>query len=588
MESLHPMSKIAHKRLELLARLAGLTVHAKVRFGLTVMLGLLATLAAGAIGVVAMTQYTTSHLISGRIQPTIRMQAIIDGYRESLAVSSKVESGVMPPASGISALNALEEKIERSWSRLESSDFAVEFAPQMAELRHNRKTADAAKAKLRRLLEAGAIDEMDYFISNDLHRGLDPMLVTSQNGIDAMRERATSQLALLRNIYIGALIFSALLMLAGGLFVHWCVRYTNRDFLVPLTALGQYALPENRDAVDIRALGLRRRDEIGAIARAIHRSHAKADRALRAEKERQAAQLQLQREQIDRQQERNRRAVELDALFASYEARLSELSDNLAQAAQGMRSGAQMMKHNAAQAQEYSVYIADNAHQAAQSMQAIDKHGRRLQQTGGEVRGLVQDSSRNIYDAHGASRSSRETADQLQTVAGEISDILTLITHIAKQTNLLALNATIEAARAGEAGRGFAVVAQEVKNLANQTQNAAASVEQRLGSIASMTREVSGAIVSVDGHVDMIRQNADRIDQAVSDQHEASSDILDAIRLVLGAGQQVVAQMSELTEKSSRANISADALSQTAEDVARQSQELRAQMQQLAQAVRSA
>lgn len=581
------MSKIAIKRMELLGRLAGLSVHAKVRLGLTVMLCMLALLAASAIGVVAMTQYTTGHLISGRIQPTIQMQAIIDGYRESLAISSKVESGVMPSASGVSALDALDRKIEDNWRRLEASEFAAEFGPQMAELRRNRATADAAKTKLRRLLTADALDEIDYFISNDLHRGLGPMLITSQNAIDAMRQRAGVQLGWLRTVYIGALLFSALLMLAAGVFVHWCVRYTNRDFLVPLTALGQYALPENRDSIQVKDLGLRRRDEIGVIARAIHRSHAKADRALKAEKERQAAQLQLQREQIDRQQERARRAQELDLLFSSHEVRLSDLAEGLALAAQGMREGAQTMKHNASQAQEYSVFIADNANRAAESMQAIDKHGRRLQSTGSDVRALVADSTRNIYDAHSASRSSRETAEQLQAVASEISSILTLITHIAKQTNLLALNATIEAARAGDAGRGFAVVAQEVKNLANQTQNAAASVEQRLGSIATMTRQVSGSIISVDGHVDMIRQNADRIDQAVTEQHHAGGNIMDAIRALLASGQHIVSQMSELTEKSSRANLSADSLSQTAEDVARQSQELRAQMRQLAQAVQS-
>lgn len=559
-----------------------------MKLGLTVMLALLALLAAGAIAVVAVTQYTTNALVTGRIQPTVRMQAVIDGYRESLAISSKVNSGVMPPESGLSALNELERKINSSWAKLEGSVFVEEFPLVMAELRRNRATADMAQAKLRKLLTTNAIDQMDYFISNDLHRGLDPMLVTSQNAIDAMRARATVQLATLRNVYIAALAFSALLMLSAGLFVHWCMRFANRDFLVPLMALAQYAQPENRDTVQVRHLGLRRRDEIGAIARAIHRSHAKADAVLQAEKDRQAAKLQLQQEQMDRQEERNRRSVAIDKLFASYETRLSELSEKLARAALGMREGVQEMKRNAAKAQDLSHQFATRASRGAESAQTIDMHGRRLQETGGGVRALVADSARNIYDAHHASRSSRDTATQLQEVAGEISGILALITHIAKQTNLLALNATIEAARAGDAGRGFAVVAQEVKNLASQTQNAAASVEQRLGSIASMTQQVSSAVVSVDGHVDVIRQNADRIDAAVSQQHDASRDILQALGVLLEGTSLVVADIGELTDTSTNANASAEALSQTADEVARQSQELREQMQQLALAVRAA
>lgn len=559
-----------------------------MKLGLTVMLGFLALLATAAISVVGITQYTTSALVAGRIQPTVRMQAVIDGYRESLAISSKVNSGVMPPESGVSALDELESKIERNWAKLEASVFVDEFPNEMRELRRNRATADAAQSKLRQLLNDKAIDKMDYFISNDLHRGLDPMLVTSQNAIDAMRGRAAVQLVTLNRIYIAALAFSALLMLGAGLFVNWCMRFANRDFLVPLMALSQYALPENRDVVEARNLGLRRRDEIGAIARAIHRSHAKADRVLQAERDRQATKLQLQQEQIERQEERNRRAVAIDKLFASYEARLSELSEKLAKAALGMREGVQEMKRNAAQAQDLSLHFADRAGQGAQSVQVIDMHGRKLNKTGGGVRELVADSARNIYDAHRASRSSRETAAQLQEVAGEISGILALITHIAKQTNLLALNATIEAARAGDAGRGFAVVAQEVKNLASQTQNAAASVEQRLGSIESMTEQVSSAVVSVDGHVDMIRQNADRIDAAVSQQDEATCDILAGLDGLLNMTRGIVADIGELTETSATANASAEALSQTAEDVALQSQELREQMRQLAQAVRAA
>ena len=67
------MLKLARHRTEIAHWLAGLSVQAKVGFGLVVMLGLLALLATAATGVVAMTQYTTSQLVTGRIQPKIRM-----------------------------------------------------------------------------------------------------------------------------------------------------------------------------------------------------------------------------------------------------------------------------------------------------------------------------------------------------------------------------------------------------------------------------------------------------------------------------------------------------------------------------------
>jgi methyl-accepting chemotaxis protein len=575
-------------RLEVMAWAASLSVQAKMRLVLNTMLGLLALLALGAITVIGVTQYTTSTLLTERIQPTMRLQAIVDGYRESLVVSSKVKASMMSPQAGLVVLNELDRKIEVNWVWMEQSTFATEFPKEMAALERNRRTADTAKGKLRSLMQSGSVDSIEDFIATDLHHGLDPMLVTSQNAIEMMRKRGAAQLKTLRKFYIGSLAFSTVLVLFAGFFAHWCLRHANRDFLVPLMALAQYAMPEKRQTAPVRDLGLRRRDEIGAIARAIHRSHAKADRVLQAERDRQAATLQLQREQMDRQEERNRRSVEIDRLFAMHETRLSELSEKLAKAALGMREGVQEMKRNAAQAQDLSHHCADRATRAAQAVNLINRHGRRLQETGGGVRELVADSTHNIYDAHHASRSSREIAAQLQEVAGEISGILALITHIAKQTNLLALNATIEAARAGEAGRGFAVVAQEVKNLASQTQNAAASVEQRLGSVAAMTEQVSSAVVSVDGHVDVIRQNADRIDAAVSEQDDASRDILQALGNLLDGTNSVVVQIGELTATSTTANASAQALSETAEDVARQSQELREQMLQLARAVRAA
>lgn len=582
------MRMIRDFRAKLFMAFANMGVDAKVRFSLTAMLGMLALVSLAAIGVVGVTQYTTYHLVASRIQPTVQMQELVDGYRESMRLATKVRWNLVPASEALTELAQRERAIKRAWMKIDSGAFAREFPQRMARLHGARVPADGAIDDLRKQIQQFSRTGRRVDPPIALHRQIDPLLAQSQAAVVEMRELARTTLMWLNIIQMAALVFCSLLMLAAGFFVRWCIGFATRDFLVPLMALARYALPERRDSVKAQDLGLRRRDEIGAIARAIHRSHAKAERALKAEQERRHAELELQREQLQWQEERHRRAVTIDGLFASYEAKLSELSEQLSRATIGMREGAQDMQRNAAQHQAFSLTFADRAMRAAESMKVIDLHGRRLQQTGGGVRELVADSSRNIYDAHHASRLSRETADQLQEVAGEISGILAMITHIAKQTNLLALNATIEAARAGEAGRGFAVVAQEVKNLASQTQAAAASVEQRLGSISTMTQQVTYAVVSVDGHVDMIRRNADRIDEAVSEQHGASRDILEALRSLMANGDEVMDQVTELTDKSAHANLSAEALSQAAEAVARQSQELREQMQQLARAVRAA
>ncbi|MEJ8303691.1 methyl-accepting chemotaxis protein [Saccharibacillus sacchari] len=91
-------------------------------------------------------------------------------------------------------------------------------------------------------------------------------------------------------------------------------------------------------------------------------------------------------------------------------------------------------------------------------------------------------------------KQSQEAAVQLDTRSKEISDFITVITHIATQTNLLALNASIEAAHVGEHGKGFAVVAGEVKKLAEQSSNAAKSITELINSTQQDSQSVLTSI----------------------------------------------------------------------------------------------
>jgi iron only hydrogenase large subunit-like protein len=75
----------------------------------------------------------------------------------------------------------------------------------------------------------------------------------------------------------------------------------------------------------------------------------------------------------------------------------------------------------------------------------------------------------------------KETAQlmrEIKTESGEISNVISTVSKIARQTNLLALNASIEAARAGKAGAGFSVVADEVRKLAKSSNEAASKIDE--------------------------------------------------------------------------------------------------------------
>jgi methyl-accepting chemotaxis protein len=364
-------------------------------------------------------------------------------------------------------------------------------------------------------------------------------------------------------------------LLAVG-FSFWIVR---QSVVKPLRGIvvGMNDLADG--SFDVVLPGLGRKDEIGAMARAVETFKAKAiEKATREATDREAQTNAMAAE----------RRAEMCRLADGFEAAVGGIVGAVSTASTRLEDAATALTNTAESTQRLTAVVASASEEASSNVQSVASATEELSSSVNEVGRQVQESSRIAAEAVKQAEKTDARITQLSHAATRIGDVIKLITAIAEQTNLLALNATIEAARAGEAGRGFAVVAQEVKALAAQTAKATEEIGTQIASMQTATDESVAAIKEIGATITRISGIAAAIAAAVEEQSTTTGEIARSVHQAARGTTEVAANIADVNRGATETGTASTEVLDSARSLSKESGSLRAEVEKFLATVRAA
>ena len=342
-----------------------------------------------------------------------------------------------------------------------------------------------------------------------------------------------------------------LLLVAGG--VLWSIT-------LPITYLERRMRSLSQGDVQTAIEGCERKDEIGAMARAvlIFRDNAIARAALED-----AALLERQRER--------QRQSQMEHLIGKFRASVGDIVSSVNTGVGAMSGTAATLEEAALRAEQTAGSARMAASESSQHISAVSAAAEQLTASITEISTQVRGTSDRVGKATECARQTVLSVSSLAQLADKVGAIVEMIRSIAQQTNLLALNATIEAARAGEAGKGFAVVASEVKTLAGQTAIATDEIATQVAAIQAAThcavqeiRSITGAVAEIDTLTTVVASSVEQQSHATNEIARAMSRASDGSTTATKNVENVAQVICETSSEAGRVTTATTLLSHSA------------------------
>ncbi len=392
----------------------------------------------------------------------------------------------------VAALEGFIQQAVTDIERLKNTSFAE--LPVKAN-KSNKQALILVQQFISNVEEMNALSE-EVYASSEKH-----FLDLSNESISTMENSFLSIKGLLRNVFIGLIIISIILVLMSfslNKIITLVFKQLNIDLAKITNGDLTFSPPEGFD---------QRKDEIGDLARSVKK---------------------------------------LLSNLTDIIGNIRTGADNIASASQQISSGSQQLSQGASEQASSVEEISSTMEEIAAN---IEQNTENSQQTE-KISGLAEQGIKDVA----------ERAQKANVANTTIANKIQIINDIAFQTNILALNAAVEAARAGEHGKGFAVVAAEVRKLAERSKIAADEIVNLADESLSLSDGAGKRMAETLPNVENTTKLVQEIAAASIEQNNGTNQINSAIQQLSSITQQNAASSEELATSSEELASQADSL----------------------------